>query len=349
MLQIINIFDEHFQNPSSSSLELSRKSSSSSNNSMDIAISTDKNRHFAKGKSMATNDQKLRHDEHSKKSVRAKIAMFSTQNSTDSLCTATSVNSSNASCSLLRSTPSPVGNSGNRNSLSGQQAVRGGFTSVTKQPSSEYGTSHMPASSLLPAHMDEECDMELSKNGSINPYHRSMINVSNNSPGVGASQQRDLVVEKSQSHVDLTKSNDLGDYKTQKPQLSRVNSTEHTGIETRNRNENLHQFTQQGSSHHGRSQSLLEIGKGMILSEGIVKDATPSEGFLRKDNGLKGTPIGRRVVSDRSQSSSALLVSAPGMDDAKLLKTQSTNPNVLHTRRRHTLTKLKGRFIPLKF
>ena len=346
MHQIINIFDKKFQNPSSSSLELSRKSSSSSNNSMDLAISTDKNSYLAKGRSMVTKDQKLRHDEHSKKSVRAKIAMFSTQNSHDSLCTATSVNNSNTSCSLLRSTPSPVGNSGSRNSLSGQQALRGGLTSVTKQPSSEYGTSNMPASSLLTAHMDEQCDMELSKSGSINPYHRSMINVSNNSPGVDASQQRDLVVEKSQSHVDLTKSNDLGDYKTQKPQLSRVNSTEHTGIETRNRNENLHQFTQHVSSHHGRSQSLLEIGKGMILSEGIVKDSTPrdSEGFLRKENVLKGTPIGKRVVSDRSQSSSALLVGTPGMDDSKLLKTQSTNPNVLHTRRRHTLTKLKGRF-----
>ena len=297
-----------------------------------------------KGKSSVTgsNEQK-RHDEHSVKSVRAKIAMFSTQKSSESSpSTAPSASNNNNSGTSLRSTPSPVGNSG-RNSLSGQHILR---TSTTTPPSSETTNAVLPSTSRPLTHGDDLQYNDLpSKVGILNPYHRSMINVSSSIPDVVGvpQQQRCIVPEKSQSHADLTKSNDLNGYKDQKPHLARVNSSETPGAEMILRNKNIRQYNQI-NPQHGRSQSLLEIGSNALLVEGSRKEIqnTSASGIFKSGNATKDNIGHKKIVSDRSQSSSALLVHSSIFDESK---TTNTNPNLIHSRRRHTLTKLKGMII----
>ena len=333
----IYIFSFYIQNPSSSSLELSRKSSSSSSGSIDLTITSDKHRHFHKGKTNFSNnktDQLKRHDEHSIKSVRAKIAMFSTQNSIESSQATSSANNSE---SVLRSTPSPVGNSG-RNSLSGQHTLRA-LASTSTSPSTVLSNAPLPSSSRLSTNGDEKLESDL-----VTPYHRSMINVSSNSPDPVVSQRRTIVGEKSQSHADLTKSNDLTDYKHQKSHLARVNSTENAGAEARLRNKAHHQYNY-NDPQHGRSQSLLEIDRNnILLGERCIKQdqSTSNSGLSKNSDSTRDSTITKKAISDRSQSSSALLITSPIFDESLVSKTINTNSNLIHTRRRHTLTKLKG-------
>ena len=299
----------------------------------------------------SSNDQLLRHDEHSIKSVRAKIAMFSTQNSIESPSTASPSTSSNSSASIVRTTPSPVGNS-NRNSLSEQHSLRTGTSTATPPPTAP-NTIALSALSRSSTHGDVRCDIDLvaleansagnnnlpSKGGIITPYHRSMINVSSNISDAGASQQRATVTEKSLSHVDLTKPNELFDHKNHKPHLARVNSSEEAGAQTRHGNKILHHYNQ-NSPQHGRSQSLMEIGSNMLLGEGATRENQNISGpgikncYVTNDN-----IITKKVISDRSQSSSALLITTSVFDESKAAH---MNPNLIESRRRHTLTRLKG-------
>ena len=303
---------------------MSRKSSSSSNGSVDL--NTNSNKSSRKGKS-SSSDQLLRHDEHSIKSVRAKIAMFSTQKSVESIQdTSANVNNSNTSA-ILRSTPSPVGNGG-RNSLSAHPTSR-----VLTSTSS----TSTPSSSVPPSSKKFNPDLE-SKVGM--PYHRSMINVSSDSPDIGVGQSQSIVSEKSQSHADLTKSNELSGYKNQKLNLTRVNSTENAGADIRLRARGLHQYNVE-NTQHGRSQSLLEIdSNNMVLRESSNND-DPSTELFKSNNNMKATIASKKIVSDRSQSSSALIIAPSLLDES-----DSSKSNLIHTRRRHTLTKLKGIAIP---
>jgi len=171
-----------------------------------------------------------------------------------------------------------------------------------------------------------------------------MINVSSNNPDPVVLQRQNNVGEKSQSHADLTKSNDLTDYKHQKSHLARVNSTENAGAEGRLRNKAHHQYNY-NNPQHGRSQSLLEIGSNnILLREGRIKQdqSTSSSGLSKNCDTTKDSTITKKSVSDRSQSSSALLITSPIFDESPVSKTINTNSNLIHTRRRHTLTKLKG-------
>ena len=245
--------------------------------------------------------------------------MFSTQNSTDSLQDASANINNSSNGSILRSTPSPVGNGG-RNSLSGNHNLR------VVTPTS---------SSCTVQNVNPEL---VSKTGM--PYHRSMINVSSDSPDIGVLHGVTIVSEKSQSHADLTKSNELVGYKNQKPILTRVSSTENAGVDTRHRNKVLHQYNVD-NPQHGRSQSLLEIdSNNIVLRDGTTnKDHNKScTGLFKNGNTIKDNVANKKLISDRSQSSSALLITPSIFDESPASKS-----NMIHTRRRHTLTKLKGK------
>ena len=79
-------------------------------------------------------------------------------------------------------------------------------------------TPNSSSSTRLSAHGDEKHDIkkinpELVSNAGM-PYHRSMINVSSDNPDIGVPHGVNIVYEKSQSHADLTKSNELIGYKS---------------------------------------------------------------------------------------------------------------------------------------
>ena len=272
-----------------------------------------------KGKS-SSSDQLLRHDEHSIKSVRAKIAMFSTQNSADSLQDTTSSANNSNNNSMLRSTPSPVGNGG-RNSLSVQPSSR----VITSTPSSN--NSVPPSSKKINYDLESKAGM---------PYHRSMINVSSDSQDIGISQSQSIASEKSQSHADLTKSDELAGYKNQKPHLTRVSSSENAGADVRLRSRALQNYNLD-HSQHGRSQSLLEIDSNNVALSEDTNSNVNNAGLFRNDNTSNSNNSSKKIVSDRSQSSSALLITPSIFDE-----TPSSKSNLIHSRRRHTLTKLKG-------
>ena len=170
-----------------------------------------------------------------------------------------------------------------------------------------------------------------------------MINVSSNSSDSGASQQRSTVSEKSLSHADLTKSNELIDHKNHKPHLARVNSSEDTGAQVRTKT--LHHYSED-SPYHGRSQSLMEIGSNILLGEGATRENQIISGsgikncYVTNDN-----MINKKVISDRSQSSSALLITTSVFDESATSKSTHINPNLIESRRRHTLTRLKGNVV----
>ena len=272
-----------------------------------------------KGKS-SSSDQLLRHDEHSIKSVRAKIAMFSTQNSVDSLQDTTSSANNSNNNSMLRSTPSPVGNGG-RNSLSAQPPSR----VITSTPS--LNNSVPPSSKKINYDLESKAGM---------PYHRSMINVSSDSQDIGISQSQSIASEKSQSHADLTKSDELAGYKNQKPHLTRVSSSENAGADVRLRSRALQSYNLD-HSQHGRSQSLLEIDSNNVALSEDTNSNVNNTGLFKNNNTSKSNTSIKKIVSDRSQSSSALLITPSIFDE-----TPSSKSNLIHSRRRHTLTKLKG-------
>ena len=249
--------------------------------------------------------------------------MFSTQKSVESIQdTSANVNNSNTSA-ILRSTPSPVGNGG-RNSLSAHPTSR-----VLTSTSS----TSTPSSSVPPSSKKFNPDLE-SKVGM--PYHRSMINVSSDSPDIGISQSQSITSEKSQSHADLTKSNELAGYKNQKPHLTRVNSSENAVADVRLRSRALQSYNLD-HSQHGRSQSLLEIDSNNVALSEDTNSNVNNAGLFRNDNTSKSNTSSKKIVSDRSQSSSALLITPSIFDE-----TPSSKSNLIHSRRRHTLTKLKG-------
>ena len=376
---------------------LSRKSSASSTGSVGGAEKHRNSLNQGKQLSLAigSSDQK-RHDEHSIKSVRAKIAMFSTQNSLES--------PSPTSCSstINTTTPSPTGTGGsNRNSLSGNQPLRGSSsvitptTSTTTQRSSQTSSpltrslthgdvrddddaielASIEASALLPPASAKVSNSSSSINqkhsrgtavgATMAPYHRSMINVSSHQHDRTTSPQQNsskvAPPEKSASHADLSKSNELSGgggniNRDKKTYLTRVASSEDAATgHIKSNNKSLHNYNNHppASNHqHGRSQSLLEIGS-KESSLGDIEHHHSNRGNMNVPSGAESSAMTKssyfvdgsariKIVSDRSRSSSALLTAHQSSSEEPPKSNSPTHCKLIEARRRHTLTKLKG-------
>ena len=294
--------------------------------------------------------------------------MFSTQNSLESPPPASgSINSNRESTSIV-STPSPVGNSSNRNSLSGQHSATRSTASIVLTPTAA-NTTMLSSLTRSLTHGDVRCDIDLSsmeansfstssnanimshntainkndlhtEGGAVAPYHRSMINVCSNSSEARASSRTSTVAEKSLSHADLTKSNELTDHTNRKTLLGRVNSSEGGGVRTKHENKSLYSYSQ-SNPQHGRSQSLMEIA-GNTLSSATTKGNLHMSDAAIKNCFPSNDHVGKKMVSDRSKSSSALITTPSLIDESSPSKSNSMAPKLIETRRRHTLTKLKG-------
>jgi len=353
-------FPPEYREPSKAVLQseiLSRKSSASSTGSIDRAFVN------AAGKAAPPF---MRHDEHSIKSVRAKIAMFSNSNSVDGGMGSGGGGSVGGGMGMAKG--NQASNSQHNLRSSSSTSLTSSLTRSLTQGDVRFDQDPSSSSSSSGGGGGKTC---ITSGGAKSyPHSRGGASSSGGTAGAAAAAVPGIraIAEKSISQVDLS-SNDLkgGDslssrhhqhHHNHHPILSRVSSTEDkkklhgaAGVSAASGIKNGGGGVGGGRPPFGaRSQSLLEIGGG-----GDMHLTSPPPPSQPKNTTSRSFP--RPAVSDsnRSQSSSALLPAAtachsPAKDQTATglaaIRRQSSNPNLIEARRRNTLTKMKGLVIP---